>query len=206
MNLRAEHARSDTGQVTPQQRLLLRLAARHRLRSVVHARGRCFSVSLDLALDAHKRGLAVTLLRWRVVGEDDFVDHWAVRFDDAQALDLSSVQFDPAGRLLQPIGLYPEQFVERREYPASLFLPTYACVALHRRGRLPLSFLSAVCTAMWRHDLGSALRRGALLHAAGVCLRYAARRLVLGIERWRRSLERRERRLRGEPPTGQTIL
>src|SRR5450830_1089562 len=90
MNLRAERARSDAGKATPQQRLLLRLAARHRLRSVVHARGRCFSVSLDLALDAHKRGLAVTLLRWRGVGEDDFVDHWAVRFDDAQALDPSS--------------------------------------------------------------------------------------------------------------------
>lgn len=206
MNLRAERARSDMGLVTPQQRLLLRLAARHRLRSVVHARGRCFSVSLDLALDAHKRGLAVTLLRWRVVAQDDFVDHWAVRFDDAQALDLSSVQFDPAGRLLQPLGLYPEQFIDLREYPASLFLPTYARVALHRRGRLPITFLSAVCTAMWRHDLRAALHRWALPDAVGVSVRYAARRLVLGIERWRRKLERRQRRLRGEPPTGQTVL
>lgn len=206
MNLRAGRVSPDAGQATQQQRLLMRLAARHRLRSAVHARGRCFSVSLDLAQDAHKRGLAVTLLRWRVMGQDDFVDHWAVRFDAERALDLSSVQFDPAGRLLQPISLYPAEFLDCREYPASLFLPTYARVALHRRGRLPLTFLSTVCTAMWRHDLGSALRRGALLDAAVVSVRYAARRLVLGIERWRRKLERRERRLRGEPPTGQTML
>jgi len=79
-------------------------------------------------------------------------------------------------------------------------------VALHRRGRLPLGFLSAVCTAMWRHDLGLALHRFALRDAAEVSLRYAARRLVLAIERWRRNLERHERRLRGEPPTGQTML
>lgn len=206
MNLRAGGSGADKGLATQQQRLLLRLAARHRQRSLVQARGRCFSASLDLALDAHKRGLAVTLLRWRVVGQDDFVDHWAVRFDDKQALDLSSVQFDPAGRLLQPIGLYPTQFVDRREYPASLFLPTYARVALHRRGRLPLTFLSSVCSAMWRHDLGIAWRRLSLREVAEVTLRYGARRLVLGIERWRRNLERRERRLRGLPPTGQTML
>lgn len=199
-------AGADQGLATQQQRLLLRLAARHRLRSLVHARGRCFSASLDLALDAHKRGLAVTLLRWRVTGQDDFVDHWAVRFDPERALDLSSVQFDPAGRLLQPIRMYPAQFLDCREYPASLFLPTYARVALHRRGRLPLTFLSMVCTAMWRHDVGAALRRLGLQEAAEVSLRFVARRLVLGIERWRRKLERRERRLRGEPSSGQTVL
>jgi len=206
MTLGAPGSRSGTSSATQPQRLLLRLAARHRLRSPVQARGRCFSASLDLALDAQKRGVSVTLLRWRVVGDDDFVDHWAVRFDDQQALDLSSVQFDPAGRLLQPMALYPEPFIDRRDYPASLFLPTYARVALHRRGRLPLPFLSSVCTAMWRHDIGLALGRFALFEAAEVSLRFLARRLVLGIERWRRDLERRERKLRGSSPSGQTVL
>ena len=206
MTLRAGRARSEAGTATQQQRLLLRLAARHRLRSLVHARGRCLSASLDLALDAHKRGLAVSLLRWRVKASDDFVDHWALRFDEVQALDVSSVQFDPAGRLLQPISAYPPEFTDCREYPASLFLPAYARVALHRRGRLPLAFLSVVCTGMWRHDVDQALRRARLLEVAEVSLRYGARRLVLALERWRRNLERRQRRLKGEPPTGQTML
>ncbi|MDD0813058.1 hypothetical protein PSQ39_00280 [Curvibacter sp. HBC28] len=193
--------------VSPRVRVLLTLARRYRIAQLRHAKGRCFSSSLALALEARRRGIEVELLRWRVKDTDDYSDHWAVRLDEHRALDLSSVQFDPLGRPLQMLDAYPSSFIDRRQYPASLFLDEYRRVAQHRRSRLPLAFLTLVSHRMWRHDVVLEFRRGAWISASLNTVRYLGRLAVLRLEGLRRRMDRRARQLRGEPnPQNETVL
>ena len=192
---------------SPRVRVLLVLARRYRIAQLKQARGRCFSTSLAFALEARRRGIEVQLLRWRVKDSDDFADHWAIRLDAERALDLSSVQFDPLGRPVQSLDAYPDNFTDRREYPASLFLDGYQKVAQHRRTRFPLAFLMQVCRAMWRHDVVSDLKRGAVHQVLLGTARCLGRLAVLRLEWLRRRMDRRARQLRGEVPSGnETIL
>lgn len=192
---------------TPRTRVLLVLARRYRIAQLKQARGRCFSTSLAFALEARRRGIDVDLLRWRVKDSEDFADHWAIRLDAERALDLSSVQFDPLGRPVQSLDAYPDNFTDRREYPASLFLDAYQKVAQHRRNRFPLAFLMQVCRAMWRHDVVADLKRGALHKVVQGSVHVLGRLAALRLEWLRRRLDRRARQLRGESPSGnETVL
>jgi hypothetical protein len=107
---------------THDQVVLLHLARRMKVRNRRQAIGRCFGASFACAALAHKKGVRVLLIRWKVVNDKAYADHWAIRFSDDLAMDLTSAQFDSHAAVLRRLDAYPINFLEPMEYPFEIFL------------------------------------------------------------------------------------
>jgi hypothetical protein len=175
---------------------LTALAKRLCITSRDEAAGRCLSASLDLAVQARERhGLEVTLVKWRVLGDPHFVDHWAVLHDADTVLDLTRVQVDGRRQLVCALNSYPANFVNQRLYPASVVLADYVASNPTKGSRLSNGFLWACGTALFRFDVTQAWHQRnfslarAALHEAGTFVKCFA---TSGLTRW---LENRSRQL-----------
>lgn len=171
---------------------LIALAPAFEITRADEAAGRCLSVSLDFALAARERfGIELDLVKWRVVGDLSYVDHWAVRLDEDTAIDLSHVQVDGSRRLVSPLADYPGHFQRRRIYPAASLLDAYVASLLTHDARLTNRFLWTCGTELLAHDL----RRSWVSRDAGLALSALGELrtfLVLFCNGWlARSLERR---------------
>ena len=121
---------------------LVRLARRLQITERHIAAGLCLSISMELALAVCDQcGGDVRLVRWRVVDDPQFVDHWAVEFDADRVLDLTRVQVDGSKGLICPVAGYPANYVGRAAYPVSLFADAYLAQGGSRRRRLSDKFL-----------------------------------------------------------------
>jgi hypothetical protein len=143
---------------TPRRAVLIDLARRRQVTERRAAVGRCLTASLDLALAAHRLGVAVTLVRWKVRRDADFVDHWAVRLDTGHVIDLTRVQVDRSTRLVSAVDDYPADYVDCRDYPASLFLANYVRTDSSVRDTLPARFMLGMARTMFCFDVATALR------------------------------------------------
>ena len=151
---------------------VIRLAKALRAGHPQEASGRCLFLSLEMAKAALARGMDLDLVVWSVVGDPQFLDHWAVAISDTKVIDLTRVQVDGKTGLLYDIGAYPGNFVRRRHYPASLLTPALAANRPSPDGQCGARFLCTVRWRMFKHDLrrsaasgdpAAALRLGALL-------------------------------------------
>lgn len=139
------------------RRKLIALAQSFEISRADEAAGRCLSVSLDFALAVRERfGKEVDLVKWRVVGDPSFVDHWAVRLDDDTVIDLSHVQVDGRRRLVGPVTDYPVSYQAPRDYPSAMLLDAYAATLTTREVRLTNQFLWTCGTRLLAHDLARA--------------------------------------------------
>lgn len=154
-------------------RRLISLAERLQLRTPEEAAGHCLSVSLDFALAAKQfYGLDSQLIKWSVVGDRHYVDHWAVMLDDQRVLDMTHVQVDGRKTLVARVSSYPANFRDPRVYPAELLTGAYLESQEHGTGRFTSRFLWTCGVRLFRHDakaafeardlggLGVALRQG----------------------------------------------
>jgi hypothetical protein len=135
------------------------LAKGFRICATDEAAGRCLAVSLDLGLAAHERlGLSTRLVKWRVIDDPRYLDHWAVMLDDERVIDLTRVQVDGNVRLVSRLSDYPSNYTEPRIYPAALLMHEYARHGSVGLGRLSSRFMLTCGMNLLHHDLGVALR------------------------------------------------
>lgn len=127
--------------------MLIRKARRLRITKLADARGRCFALSLEVAALASRLGLDLQLIVWRVVGDPDFVEHWAVALDGSRVIDPTRVQVDGLTDLVCPIRSYPKNYVRPRVYPSALLLRGCDVSRSDTDGRFFAEFLWA---ARWR--------------------------------------------------------
>ena len=111
--------------ISQEQRTLLWLSKSLRDTNQRSASGRCFGSCLTLGREAEKREIPLKLIRWKVLNDKDYADHWAVRFNETFTIDLTSVQFDKSGEVLQKVSAYPQNFSSMREYPFEIFSEIY---------------------------------------------------------------------------------
>ncbi|HEX8957777.1 MAG TPA: hypothetical protein VF798_15970 [Burkholderiaceae bacterium] len=137
---------------------LVSLARAFHLTSPEQAHGRCFASSLALASLAAERGFAVELISWRVFGDPDFCDHWAVLVDGETVLDPTHVQVDGDARLVHKPGDYPSNYRHPRRYPAGLLVPLYDALGVAQAPRFPPGFMWRATIAMAGFDMRRALR------------------------------------------------
>ena len=102
--------------------VLLDYARQHHVRAEHFASGLCLDASLDLARQAHALGLGdqVAFVRWRVVGDARFRDHWALAIGDERVLDMTAVQIDGNAEPLRGLDSYTGALTSRRTYPLNL--------------------------------------------------------------------------------------
>ena len=172
---------------------VLALARPLRATTLGAASGRCLVLSLHLAERVQATlGIDVELVRWRVVGDPQFRDHWAVWLDAQTVLDLTRIQVDGQIRLAGPADAYPKHYVELRRYPAALLLSDLSS-AVHNcpSGVLPCRHLRSFARRMLRHDLQQAW--AAHEAASGLCaLRsFLQFNLWLTLRDWRQALRER---------------
>ena len=144
----------------PHHQYLLQIAKPFHVTTYREAFGRCFAATLGIADSARRHGIKVELVRWQVVGDRDFCDHWVVACDDGTVIDPTRVQVDGRTDLLQPIAGYPRQFRNLRRYPAELLLPLYAQLADAQEPHIPLRFMWRIGIALVRHDMRRARQAG----------------------------------------------
>ena len=139
-------------------RRLVTLARSFRAARVADARGQCLARSLDLALAAREQfGLELELVRWTVVGDPDFLDHWAVRLDATRTIDPTRVQVDGRRTLVGEIDAYPARFQRPRSYPAALLASAYQrSLSSTVDQRFTNAFARTCGVRLLRHDLGRA--------------------------------------------------
>lgn len=189
-------------QIAPQR--LVSLARAFQIREAAEAAGRCLGATLDVALEAQARlGLDVNLIRWRVVADPHYMDHWAILLDDGRVLDPTRVQVDGKRLLVGPAQDYPPHFVDARVYPASMLAGRYRKAHRCPDGRLGSGFMWSCAVSLLAHDLRAAARhhdagaaavalRSGLLFLRCFLLQGAKRALI-------RRAERLLARLSGEP-------
>ncbi|RYX93115.1 MAG: hypothetical protein EOO28_19550 [Comamonadaceae bacterium] len=174
------------------QRALIQLASRSRITQMELAAGKCFLASLDFAIQANSIA-ELTLLRWQVKGDPDFVEHWAVRMGDDTALDLTRIQVDGQTSVVKKIASYPAGYLLKGDYPVSLFAS-----GVEAFGGLENLCIRTALLMRWNmvaHDVRCAPLIGKarfVWDGAGELERYLLRVLFSG---WRQKLADRRARL-----------
>jgi len=165
-----------------EQELLLQAARRFHLTHYGDAFGRCFAHVLGVAQAAKRQGLAVELVRWDIIGDRDFYDHWAVSCGEDVVIDPTHVQVDGDSGLLQAVTSYPAHFKNLRRYPAALLLPLFDALDVGRCDHMPFRFMWQSGLALLRHDMRRACRERQwrkLMQGADQVLRFSCR-MALG--------------------------
>jgi len=96
---------SDFVQFSDEEEFILRIAKKMRESGGYDSRGRCFGASLAFASVLRHLGFQASLIRWKVLYDNQFADHWAVRLNHDFAIDLTSLQFEAQGEVLQKSNL-----------------------------------------------------------------------------------------------------
>lgn len=87
-----------------------------------------------------------------------YVDHWAVRLDSHHVIDPTRVQVDGKRQLVSLVDHYPDNYADRRSYPATLHLVGAAAALETTDRRLPSFFRWGCGIRCFRHDAGKAIR------------------------------------------------
>ncbi len=138
-----------------QQLVMLRLAEKYKVQLASDATGRSLSKSLAFARSVKSRGFDVTLIRWTMLRDEKFSDHWAIKLDNEFALDLTSIQFDTEGAVLQRIKGYPANYVYPTQYPSKLFADLE--IVWVEKHRVPLPIMWQMLVQMVKRGLNKIL-------------------------------------------------
>ena len=100
---------------------LLRAADRFAVRSVEKAGGTCLSSSIEF-IHSLEEPTKLHLVRWKVRGDSDFCEHWAVGISKHEVIDITRVQVDGKTHVLHTIDSYPSNYSQLKRYPVSVVL------------------------------------------------------------------------------------
>ena len=164
---------------------LLRFALKNRIRSSVAARGVCLDATIHLARHCRRLGLDTqsTALHWRVPGDSQFREHWALGVGNGLALDLTAVQVDGNSRPLRKIGDYPAHFGQPSSYPLDLILRAPESAGHTAALRLPVKFILRLQYDMAMYDL----RHGKALQALTRFLQTPVMVAIGALQQWAHS-------------------
>lgn len=104
---------------------LIAAAQQRRISSPDAAAGMCLTASIEFALAARKLA-PLQLVRWRVVKDPAYCEHWAICFTEGEVLDLTHVQVDGDARPVHALGTYPAHYRHPRLYPCELLTELFA--------------------------------------------------------------------------------
>jgi hypothetical protein len=140
---------------------VLALARPLRAASRAEASGRCLVLSLQLAEQVRAAsGKDVELVRWRVLDDPHFRDHWAVWLDEQTVVDPTRVQVDGLTDLAFAADSYPANYVDIHRYPAAMLLADFDAVLHDAPGDvMPRRCLQAFARHILLHDLREAWAR-----------------------------------------------
>ncbi|MET0383841.1 MAG: hypothetical protein ABW032_10520 [Burkholderiaceae bacterium] len=137
------------------------MAARHR--TAAESQGRCLDATARLGAEADRLGLAgaVEFVRWRVLDDLHFLEHWALAVvGDGRVIDLTAVQVDGDDRPLKRLEEYPANYVQPRRYPIAVMLGFLKRCGLDSGRGFSRRSLLTLHWNLCRHDAGQAVRAG----------------------------------------------
>lgn len=122
---------------------LRQFAHKKAARKLSQAAGRCLVASLTLANRAKELGLdhEFVMVRWDVVGDPNYAEHWAVEHQSGQVFDLTAVQVFNDVAPLRTIAQYPENYLRPVRYPTQVVASAFTAIFNHNGERLPTAYL-----------------------------------------------------------------
>ena len=163
----------DLAKFSAEEEFILQVAKKMHESNCECSIGRCFGSSLAFASGLRQMGVQIVLIRWRVLRDKQFADHWAIRLNQDFAIDLTSIQFEMQGKVLQKIKSYPENFVNLREYPFQIFLEQYERECGGGANQFSAQSMLRFSLAMFNYDLVRASSERKWLHMATLLSRFA---------------------------------
>ncbi len=129
-------------------------------RDAQDARGRCLDATVELGREALRLGVSqrVAFVRWHVVNDPEFMEHWALALDDGRVIDPTAAQVDGDPRALRRMDEYPANYLSPRHYPVDGLVPLMEAQGpAHglRYSRRQMWFLHRW---LFRHDTRAAVR------------------------------------------------
>lgn len=191
--------RRDTVQRVSVSRLLAH-AKRYQIVDAEVAEGVCLIKSLELCQTAQDMGIPVQLVMWPIRNDAKFLDHWAVRVNQHQVIDLTYIQIDKreTDRIVFGLTDYPANFQAPRFYNPAPLLGHYRFAQATQQASNGAEFFIALRAEMLRQDLARA--RGVAdapqaLVAVGTYIKF---RLYFALARLQKRLHARHQKLTGE--------
>ena len=129
-------------------------------RDAESARGRCLDATVELGREALRLGVAqqVAFVRWHVLNDPDFMEHWALVLDDGRVIDPTAVQVDGDPRALRRMDEYPANYVSPRRYPVDSLVPMLDAGEPANGWRYSRRQMWSLHRWMFRHDVQAGVR------------------------------------------------
>ena len=136
---------------------LITAAKKLRATTVEQAQGTCLTMSLEFCLLAKEYGIPVELVMWPVKNEPVFCDHWAVRINNTQVIDLTRIQVENkrTAEVVFNITDYPPNYLAPRFYKTIPLLDEYAACKEDHAGKLPAVLIKNLRSLMLKQDLNN---------------------------------------------------
>lgn len=182
---------------TPQEKLI-KAAKKLRATTIGQAQGRCLTMSLEFCLLARKYNIPVELVMWSIKNDPVFCDHWAVRINQTQVIDLTRIQVDSklSSEVLFDITDYPSNYQIPRFYETALLLEEYIFFKNANSEKLPPTLIKNIRNLMLKQDLASVNHFKNFSGMTTALLSYAKFRLFLYLSQLEERLHQRRDALR----------
>jgi len=134
---------------------LIKSAKKLRATTVKEAEGTCLTTSLEFCVLAKEYDIPVELVMWPVKDEPVFCDHWAVRINQTQVIDLTRIQVDNklSSEVLFDITNYPKNYLVPRFYKTGPLVDEYLFFKNTYSGNLPPALVKNIRGIMLKQDL-----------------------------------------------------
>ena len=140
--------------------LSLEQFASERVRDAAGARGHCLDATVELGREALRLGFSqrVAFVRWHVLDDPEFMEHWALALDDGRVIDPTAAQVDGDPRALRRMDEYPVNYVSPRHYPVDGMVPLLETLESAHGLRYSRRQLWLLHRWLFRHDIRAAVR------------------------------------------------
>jgi len=136
---------------------LIAVAKKNRVTTVQQAQGTCLTMSLEICQLAEEYNIPVELVMWPVKNDPAFCDHWAVRINPTQVIDLTRIQVDgkASTNVIFDIADYPTNYKAYRLYNTTSLLKEYRFFKSTYNQKLPPVLIKNIRNLMLKQDIGN---------------------------------------------------
>lgn len=134
---------------------LIAIAKTLRATTKQQAHGTCLTMSLEFCYHVKKLNISTSLVMWHVKGDPLFYDHWAVRINQTQVVDLTRIQIEPTltSKVVFDLSDYPSNFSQPRFYITEPLLAEYLDFKMTYSEKLPPILIKNLRSLMLKQDL-----------------------------------------------------
>jgi hypothetical protein len=127
------------------------------IQSAEDAAGMCFLTTMEFVFASMiASSIELQLVRWEVVDDPDFCEHWAIALSGDEVIDLTRAQVDGNLKVLHRINSYPCGYQQMKRYPVRTILHDFLSAGGHLNDMSARSAIG-IRWAMFRFDLANAL-------------------------------------------------